>query len=131
MTDTALPAPPPLRYFVRTILGCGCPEDVLEHIELEVRPGPPAWRALRVGGRLLVHVRPAPEPDLAGLEAWLATGVAERDGQGFNRFRLVLVAAEPETLRAAAEARLAAWGGDDRTHVHVIAEDAAQAVGTA
>ncbi len=39
---------------------------------------------------------------------------------GFNRFRLVLAAADPDALRPRAEALFASRGFDERTHLHLL-----------
>jgi hypothetical protein len=39
---------------------------------------------------------------------------------GFNRFRLVLVANDRDAVRPSAEALFASWGGDERTHMHLV-----------
>jgi len=77
---------------------------------------------MRVGGRLLVHIRVCHDPGelphvLAG---WLADGVMQRDVMGFNRFRLVLATTDPDAVRPDAEALFASLGGDERTHLHLV-----------
>jgi len=113
------------RLFVRERLGCGCPDELLDRIEIDARPGLPPRTQLRVGGRLLVHVRACPEPSRLPhlLAGWLADGVAQRDVMGFNRFRLVLIVTDPDAVRPNAEALFASWGGDDRTHLHLLRSD--------
>lgn len=107
------------RRFVRDRLGCGCPEEVLARMEIDTLPG---LTHLRVGGRLLVHVRACPCPDRLPhlLAGWLAEGVAQRDAQGFNRFRLVLSTDDEAAVRPVAEALFANLGGDDRRHLHLV-----------
>jgi hypothetical protein len=115
-----------VRHFVREVLGCGCPDEVLQRItqgQAELSAGLPHCERLDVGGRLLVFVLAtgdaAPRPDeLRGL---LEAGKAERDRLGFNRFRLAIASANPERLHATAEQALAdVAAGDDKLHVHVI-----------
>lgn len=115
------PAPDHARRFVREKLGCGCPDEVLDRIGIDALPGT-ALTQLRVGGRLLVHIRPCPAAQaLAGhLAAWLGEGVALRDRLGFNRFRLVLLAEEPDTRRRFADACFAALDADAKTHLHLL-----------
>lgn len=121
--------------FVRGTLGCGCPAEVLESIQV-VGPAAdelPSVR-LQVGGRLLILLAGAREctarPDR--IEALAAQGRAERDAGGYNRFRLVLVTTRSpdEKAQATAEARfLAGSVGDDRSHLHwVDRQDVPQAV---
>lgn len=111
------------RDFVRDRLGCGCPNELLNQIEIEFPPGPESMTRLKVGGRLLVHIRKCPalaDMDLT-LPRWLSEGVALRDALAFNRFRLVLLADAPDAMRPLAEARFAAQGADERTHLHLVA----------
>jgi len=107
------------RRFVRDRLGCGCPVEVLARMEIDTLPG---LTRLRVGGRLLVHIRACPAPDRLPhrLAGWLADGVAQRDAQGFNRFRLVLVTDDEPAVRRIAEALSATLGDDDRRHLHLV-----------
>lgn len=110
------------RHFVRERLGCGCPDELLDHIEIETRTEPEALTQLKVGGRLLVHVRPCPpRGELArALARWVADGVTQRDALAFNRFRLVLVLDDPDAMRARAESRFATLGVDEKTHLHLV-----------
>jgi hypothetical protein len=114
--------------FIRDVLGCGCPDEVLRTIRID-RP----WHAsevaaelvrIDVGGRLLVWLlavggRPT---DLAGLVTSAATvGLAERDRMAFNRLRLVLASPDPSEIAGPAlEAFDAHRWPDDRIHLHVV-----------
>ncbi len=115
-----------LRVFVRETLGCGCPEEVLAHIE--VREGSAAAgvegvaAALEVGGRLLVWIlvggKGAGEPGSFG--ALVRAGRCQRDARGFNRLRLVLpkpAQAEPGEKALSA---IVAEAGDERVHLHLL-----------
>lgn len=120
--DTPNAAPPNhARRFVRERLGCGCPDELLDRIEVDAMPRA-ALTELRVGGRLLVHIRPCPAPeDLPPLlAAWIGAGVALRDRLGFNRFRLVLLAPAPDDRRRSVDACFAALDADQRTHLHLL-----------
>jgi hypothetical protein len=103
--------------FIRSTLGCGCPDEVLRSIR--VSRGAEAV-SLDVGGRLLVRLVRASGLDLG--EA-VTAGRAERDGSGFNRFRLVAIGADAEELdRLQREwSRLAV---DDRLHLHTLGPEA-------
>ena len=115
---------PAVEAFVRETLGCGCPQEVFEHIE-DSRPGD--LRRIAVGGRLLVYLIAPPTGGVAvdRLAEYLSRGRRERDELGFNRFRLVIAAgegtADPATLMLAFE-RLRA--GDERLHLHLVPADA-------
>ena len=125
MEGMTRPRPEDLRDFVRHALGCGCPDEVLE----DIRYTPPRLVGahepgrLEVGGRLLVHLLPIRgENDVAGYRAALERGLSQRDADGFNRLRLVLVASDRSALRAAAvaAATLGAEKTDERAHLHVM-----------
>jgi hypothetical protein len=110
------------RHFVRNTLGCTCPDEVLERIEIENPPGDPPLTRIRVGGRLLIYLLAPPVPERAEgiVTRLLAEGVGERNAGGYNRFRLVLAAEVPADLRAAAEAAFGSAHPDGRTHLHVV-----------
>lgn len=114
-------APSHARRFVRERLGCGCPDELLDRIEIDAMPHG-ALTQLRLGGRLLVHIRPCPaDEDVPRLlAAWIGAGVALRNRLGFNRFRLVLLTPAPDDRRQFVEACFAAMATDERTHLHLL-----------
>lgn len=120
--------PEVLSRFVRETLGCGCPEPVLRQISR--RPPPPQLArcgvstVLDVGGRLLVLVlRPTgQEAALQMLGEVTAAAVRARDGEGFNRVRLVMVTDDPERTEAGLQDEFERLRhGDDRLHLHLLA----------
>jgi hypothetical protein len=119
--------PRSLARFVRDVLGCGCPDEVLRSIAVDqgrLIPGSDVEvTRLDVGGRLLVYVVPAAAQPLPSLvAAAVDAGVSERDRRAFNRFRLVLAAGSPAALEQPARDALAACGRrDERVHLHVVA----------
>jgi hypothetical protein len=120
----------PWRRFVRQTLGCGCPEEVLDSIRCEsglLQETGHSRLRLDVGGRLLVWILAVDEGEqrLGGvIVTAIRQGRAERDGAGFNRFRLVLACDAPAAIGAAAEAAFASLHDlDDRVHLHVVAAE--------
>ena len=117
-------ASPELVRFVRDVLGCGCPDDVVDRTVVDrSRCGEPG---LDVGGRLLVRVLESTDPDrlVASLPGIVARLRGERDRRGFNRVRLVVVSAGHDGLQTALRARLKALAEtDDRVHIHVVDPD--------
>jgi hypothetical protein len=118
-----------MQDFIRSTLGCGCPDEVLQWIECS-RSIPVPEHSLMltridVGGRLLVYVVEAdetPETAVYAIPALMAAGLAERDRAGFNRLRLVLASDEPEVVRSVAEKVYSESAPrDDRVHLHVVA----------
>ena len=122
-----------LVHFVRDVLGCGCPDEVLQSITV----GRGRWvpvidgeiTRLDVGGRLLVYVvEPAgAEPLTTVVSGAIAAGLADRERHGFNRFRLVLATSDPATIEEAARAAFEVLKLlDDRVHLHVVAAEDCQ-----
>ena len=111
---------------VRDRLGCTCPDSVFERITLECRGGGSPEADIRIGGRLLVHLRRPGSAAAAeaALEGWLAAGREARDREGCNRFRLVLgLEARPEEAERLHGRFLNLSGGDPRLHLHLIAPE--------
>jgi len=122
--------PSALARFVRDVLGCACPDEVLRAIHVGRGRLVPRFDVevtrLDVGGRLLVWVVPAPAPRKlrSAVAAAVEAGIAERDGQSFNRFRLVLACADSTKVEPAARAAFDACPRpDERVHLHVVAAE--------
>jgi hypothetical protein len=117
------PPYPEIKTFVQQILGCSCPEEVFDRIEVDTGAGVVSHR-IRIGGRLLVYILEASRAsDISNAVASaLHEGVRERDRDRFNRLRLVVVSPSPERI---AEPARAAFSGsparDEKTHLHVLA----------
>jgi len=114
---------------VRSTLGCTCPDEVFRSIVLQRRGtanAPGSYARLVIGDRLLIYVHEArPGEGIAAAVAALTTqGLAEREAQAYNRFRLV-IAAEALTRgpAEAAESFSGIVGRDDRAHLHVLCAD--------
>ena len=114
-----------IKKFVKETLGCGCPEEVFQHIDcqydLQVEDVPLKAR-INVGNRLLIYVTEVSNTEtIAGLLAQIIdTGKKERDQRGFNRFRLVLAAEKIDEIKPAAERLFNDIENDDKVHLHVI-----------
>jgi hypothetical protein len=122
---------PRLRDFIRSTLGCGCPDETLQWIECSHSHDAPAHdlrlTRIDVGGTLLVYVIESelgPDAAAAAVPAVVASGLVERASGGFNRLRIVVAGSDPETLRPLAAAHFAASAPrDDRVHLHVVANE--------
>ena len=118
-----------IEQFVRGALGCGCPDEVFQHLVVTRVPslaGRPPIVQLQVGSRLLIHVV-APPGDAAAngwVEQLAANGRAARDRHGYNRFRLVIASAAPLTSAREIEERFArAIVGDEKAHLHFVGSE--------
>lgn len=118
-----------ITHFVRGTLGCGCPDEVFDSIAVEpvvpTTDGLPVLQLL-IGSRLLIQlVAPPHDATAAGWIERLATaGRAARDRHGYNRFRLVVVTSAGHALPAdLAERFVRLAANDERSHLHVVAQD--------
>jgi hypothetical protein len=118
-----------LKNFVRDVLGCGCPDEILENINVKkgISGGSARFEdvLIDVGGRLLVlvfymeDIRGAME----NLEDMLHQGKKARDQDGYNRLRIVIsthrVSAVKENLLPVFERFR---GSDEKLHLHILNE---------
>jgi len=116
-----------VKHLVRSELGCACPEQVFEHIEILSASarfaGLPGDYLIAVGNRLLLLVISSSSwrEVLQQLERLCVRGRELRDALGFNRFRLVVGVPELTAARAALVEHFdAAVDHDERMHLHVI-----------
>lgn len=124
------PASATFERFARETLGCQCAPEVFARVEdcSAPLPGlPEIRRRIAVGGRLLIYVAEAPDGTLAAARVrnWVARGLAERDGRGCNRLRLVVTLDNPtpDSVAAVEDAFARLPGLDDRVHLHVVPTD--------
>ena len=118
-----------IEHFVRRTLGCGCPDEVFQHLVVSRLPsiaGRPPIVQLQVGSRLLIHV--VTPPDGAAVTGWVeqlaANGRAARDRHGYNRFRLVVASPAPSASTREIQERFArAITGDEKAHLHFVCSD--------
>jgi hypothetical protein len=117
---------PEIRQFVQETLGCSCPEEVFARIDYRENDDQEIWeKRIIVGDRLLIYViNPDDLSEIRGLiQSAIRQGVEERNELGFNRFRLVVVATQPDEQASIAESAFAhSEYVDDRTHLHVVTE---------
>jgi hypothetical protein len=116
------PPDPKIKAFVQRTLGCSCPEEVFDRIEIDFGAGEISHR-IRIGGRLLVYILDASRTgDIAGAVASaLQHGVHERDRDHFNRLRLAVVTSSPAQIADAAQAAFASSPARDaKTHLHLL-----------
>ena len=110
-----------LIQLIQDTLGCGCPQQVFEHAQLQM-----VWAAhtpmlqLILGNKLLVWIADFTRIEGAenAVSALLKEGRIERDRRNLNRFRLVLVGklnqSEANGLLVLHEAR------HEKVHLHIL-----------
>jgi len=117
-----------LQNFIRSTLGCGCPDDVLEwiqctHTELTQEEDTRITR-IDVGGRLLVYVLEIEGPDRRAEEALpavVAAAIVDRATSCFNRLRVVVAIDDLEEARPRLERIFNdSAPADDKVHLHVV-----------
>lgn len=120
-----------LKKFLRQVLGCECPDEVFNHIEsasgIPLDNGIILRNRINVGNRLLVYVVTADSVDFVKerLPGLVIAGKDERDGKGFNRFRLVLASDDRKGLEEIAERAFNALPErDEKVHLHVVKKSA-------
>jgi hypothetical protein len=115
-----------IKHLVQEVLGCSCPEEVFNKIDYQRKRAPFPERKVTVGGRLLIYfIDMDRESNIQeDVESALWRGVEERDKEGLNRFRLVLVASRPEKIYSQAEHVFNdAEYTDEKTHLHVVSKN--------
>lgn len=115
----------PIKYFVKHVLGCTCPDKIFDQIEdRQIQSSSsPHTRSIMIGGKLLIYIWEVigSEGIEHDLEAVLAAGKKERDARGLNRFRAVLAAEDSRALSARAHHNFTLFADrDERMHIHVV-----------
>ena len=114
-----------IKRFVQKTLGCTCPEEVFSKIDYQEECGDIYGSKVNVGDRLLIYIITveAGSDIQEVINPAVERGVEERDKKGYNRFRLVLVASNPDELRSPAEQAFIDSGyKNEKTHLHVVSE---------
>jgi hypothetical protein len=117
-----------LRTFIRSTLGCGCPDDVLEwiqctHTELAQEQDTRIAR-IDVGGQLLVYVLEIEGYDRRAEEALpavISAAIVDRSTSCFNRLRVVVAVDDPDEMRPRLEDVFnRSAPADEKVHLHVV-----------
>jgi len=115
-----------LKIFIKETLGCGCPDEVFEKIDLskhEVEGYLGELTRIVAGDKLLIYVMPSGKEDnLCDLvESVGIAGKRDRDVNSFNRFRLVLSITEGIEKFDAVSAHFSnAFAADEKMHIHFV-----------
>jgi hypothetical protein len=113
--------------FVKQSLGCNCPDEVFSHIECQSDipcSGILLDMRINVGNRLLIYIVTVNDPDFLRrmLPALVTAGKKERDGAGFNRFRLVLAADDVSKIKKEAEKIFNSLNEDEKIYLHTLSK---------
>ena len=111
--------------FIKQTLGCNCPDEVFSNIECQTDipcSGIMLDMKINVGNRLLVYIVTLNDPDSLRriLPVLVAAGKKERDGAGFNRFRLVLAADDVNAIEKEAEKIFNSLNEDEKIYLHTL-----------
>jgi hypothetical protein len=119
-----------IKTFVQQILGCKCPDAILDNVEIErdilTDSGVYLHSRINVSNRLLIYVieqkRSAFTPnDLQGI---VHEGIHDRYKYGFSRFRLVLATDGSEELHKSIVSKFDTLPDrDDKVHLHIIGKE--------
>jgi hypothetical protein len=116
-----------IKKFAQETLGCGCPEEVFQHIECQydIHVKDVLLRArINIGNRLLIYIAEANNTETikSSLAHIIDIGTKERDALGFNRFRLVLAGEMIDQIKSVAERVFKDIERDDKIHLHIISK---------
>ena len=111
--------------FVKQTLGCNCPDEVFSNIEYQSDipcSGIVLDMKINVGNRLLIYIVTVNDPDSLGrmLPVLITAGKKERNGAGFNRFRLVLAADNINAIEKEAEKIFNRLNEDEKIYLHTL-----------
>ena len=118
-----------IKAFVQDTLGCGCPEEVFRSIDCKknVRLNERVLlsRTITIENRLLVYVIDSRETDMIQqhLEVIVSAGKKERDEQGLNRLRLVVVTDDAAEKKSLIRRFKELQDKDEKIHLHVIKKE--------
>lgn len=115
--------------FVRDVLGCGCPDEVFNKIEvsnIELDPDMAAATRIVIGDTLLIYILPdhAIEVVAGNLGKLITLGKQDRDSHSYNRFRLVVSCSDNKGLEEQVSTMFSITAaGDEKLHIHFLAPE--------
>ena len=116
--------------FVRSTLGCSCPDEVFSRIEWQEQIRIPDCKMnvtqILIGRRLLVFVISSDDgiKIQSELPKVIAHGKRERDLHGYNRCRLAIATDDPTTIGPLAEeAYRSCRELDEKIYLHIVSSD--------
>lgn len=113
-----------IKYFVKNVLGCGCPEDVFKIIESEfdvVVDNILLKSKINIGNKLLIYIVEGDLDNISYIIPFLISyGKKERDEKKFNRLRIVLVFEEIDKIKEKIMSIFNNCNKDDKIHMHLL-----------
>ena len=116
-----------IRRLVRDTLGCACPDEVLAQIEVHTSVSLDAelteLRTIVVGRRLLIYLWETNDPTRLRslLPKLIRAGRVQRDREGLNRYRAVIVTDDVNAIGALAKRVFSHLEDcDQKAYLHVI-----------
>ena len=114
-----------IKRFAVDVLGCGCEQSVFESIDVDesfkLGCGVGLSKKILIGRRLLIYIVPAESCAPGDVGAVLREGLDERNRNGYNRLRLVVVAGDPDSMSGAYyDAFNICDERDEKTHIHIL-----------
>jgi hypothetical protein len=116
-----------IKTFVRETLGCVCTDEVFKYIRhqdnFQLIDNLLLKNKINIGNRLLIYI--VEIDDVKGVIEKVSTlihiGKTERDKKGFNRFRLVIMTNNSDTIKQRIEKTFPTLNGvAEKAHLHVI-----------
>jgi len=118
-----------LKVFVKNTLGCGCPEEVFEKIdvsELLTEEYDKEITRIVVGDTLLIYIigSELSENYVGSVESIALAGKNDRDANNYNRFRLVVSGFEDEVQQEKlSDSFLKSFDVDEKMHIHFVKQE--------
>lgn len=113
-----------LRYFVKDVLGCECPEDVFKIIESEfdvVVDNILLKNRINIGNKLLIYIVDGDRNNIDYIIPFLINyGRKERDEKKFNRLRVVLIFEKLDKTKDKLIRIFEDYNIDDKVHMHLL-----------
>ena len=114
-----------IKRFAVDVLGCGCEQSVFESIDVDesfmLGCGVGLSKKILIGRRLLIYIVTAESCAPGDVGAVLREGLDERQRNGYNRLRLVVVAGDPDSMSGAYyDAFNICDERDEKTHIHIL-----------
>ena len=120
-----------IKKFVKSTLGCKCPDDVFNSIKMEknveVKKDLKIDLILTVGNKLLIYIYLSNnlQKTIKVLPNLIQLGKTQRDSYNLNRFRLVIITQKIKTYEKKLNSKFTKLTSrDKKIHLHIISKSA-------